>query len=88
MNRLVSTSLTLALLATVAAAQQVEKPNPVAQKPATQKPATQKAAPPRVAPAAPAGEALAITNARIMTGTGTTIERGTIVLRGGRIAAG
>jgi imidazolonepropionase-like amidohydrolase len=87
MNRLLSTCLALALTAAVAAAQQVEKPNPSTQKSAAQKPAQPKAAPPKVVPPAPTGEALAITNARIMTGTGATIERGTIVLRGGKIAA-
>jgi imidazolonepropionase-like amidohydrolase len=87
MNRLVFTSVALALFAAATTAQQVEKPNPSTQKPAAQKPAQPKAAPPKVVPPAPAGEALAITNARIMTGTGTTIERGTIVLRGGKIAA-
>ena len=47
MNRLLSTCLALALAATVAAAQQVEKLNPSTQKPAVQKPAQSKAAPPK-----------------------------------------
>lgn len=33
------------------------------------------------------GQTLAVTNARILTGTGTTIENGTVVVRDGRIAA-
>jgi imidazolonepropionase-like amidohydrolase len=37
--------------------------------------------------AAPAGETITITNARILPVSGPAIERGTIVLRGGRIAA-
>jgi imidazolonepropionase-like amidohydrolase len=41
----------------------------------------------RQAPAAAPGETLAITNARILPVSGPAIERGTIVLRGGRIAA-
>jgi imidazolonepropionase-like amidohydrolase len=35
----------------------------------------------------PASDAIAIVNARILTGTGTTIDRGTIVLSGGKITA-
>ena len=46
------------------------------------------AAPARVAAPVPAtGDAVAITNARILPVSGPAIERGTIVIRGGRIAA-
>jgi imidazolonepropionase-like amidohydrolase len=37
--------------------------------------------------AAPASDSVAITNARILTGAGTTVERGTIVIRAGKVAA-
>src|SRR4029453_2662418 len=46
--------------------------------------------PPPVASAptpAPTGPAIAITNARIMPVSGAPIERGTVLIRGGRIAA-
>jgi imidazolonepropionase-like amidohydrolase len=57
---------------------------PRAQKPAAQKPAAQK---PAAATDVPSGPAVAITNARILTAADAPIEKGTIVLRGGRIAA-
>jgi imidazolonepropionase-like amidohydrolase len=48
----------------------------------------QKPAPPRAATAStPPSDTVAITNARILTGAGTTIERGTVLIRAGRIAA-
>ena len=65
----------------------VEKPEaqkPAAQKPSVQKPAAQKPAP---ATAVPAGPAIAITNARIFTAAGPAIEKGTVVIRAGKIAA-
>lgn len=62
---------------------------------ALQPPAGQAPPPTRPAPAAPrqaaapvpAGETIAITNARVMPVSGPAIERGTVVIRGGRIAA-
>jgi imidazolonepropionase-like amidohydrolase len=38
-------------------------------------------------PAQPAGETIAITNARVLPVSGPAIERGTVVIRGGKIAA-
>jgi imidazolonepropionase-like amidohydrolase len=40
-----------------------------------------------VATATASGQTVAVTGARILTGTGTTIENGTVLLRDGRIAA-
>src|SRR5918993_647561 len=79
-------SLSLGLTAATQAPPQVEKPNRT-QKPPAAKPAAQKPAPPQLVPPAAAGETVAITNARLMTGTGTTIDRGTVLIRGGKIVA-
>src|SRR3954469_472975 len=57
----------------------------VAQTPAQT--ARPRAVPPRPAPAAQAGETIAITNARVLPVSGPAIERGTVLIRGGRIAA-
>lgn len=61
----------------------------LAQAPSTRPGAPRPAAPPPARPAAQAetGPAIAITNARILPVSGAAIERGTIVLRGGRIVA-
>ena len=81
---------TVLLLSFIGAQVPVEKPSPpttppaTSQKPATQKPAAQKPVP---AKPVPAGPTVAITNARILTATGPAIERGTVVIRSGRIAA-
>ena len=55
--------------------------------PARPRPATQAPAGPPTAPFPPTGPAIAITNARIMPVSGPAIERGTVVIRGGKIAA-
>jgi len=60
----------------------------LAQAPRPQPPPRTPAPPVASAPTpAPAGPAIAITNARIMPVSGATIERGTVLIRGGRIAA-
>jgi len=60
----------------------------LAQAPRPQPPPRTPAPPVASAPtSAPAGPAIAITNARIMPVSGATIERGTVLIRGGRIAA-
>jgi len=60
----------------------------LAQTPRPQPPPRTPAPPVASAPTpAPAGPAIAITNARIMPVSGATIERGTVLIRGGRIAA-
>jgi len=71
-------AVVLALGAKTAA--QVPRPQP---SPRTPPPV---ASAPTPAPA-PSGPAIAITNARIMPVSGATIERGTVLIRGGRIAA-
>jgi imidazolonepropionase-like amidohydrolase len=48
-----------------------------------QKPAT----PTTPSPPAPASDTIAMTNARILTGTGTTIDRGTLIVSAGKITA-
>jgi imidazolonepropionase-like amidohydrolase len=54
------------------------------QVPPTRKPAP---APGRPAPQVPAGETIAIVNARVLPVSGPAIERGTVLIRGRRIAA-
>lgn len=63
----------------VTAAAQTPRPRPA--QPAAPAPAARQATPPA------AGPAVAITNARIMPVSGPVIERGTVVIRGGTIAA-
>jgi imidazolonepropionase-like amidohydrolase len=63
----------------VTAAAQTPRPRPA--QPAAPVPAARRVTPP------PAGPAVAITNARIMPVAGPVIERGTVVIRGGTIAA-
>ena len=74
----------------VAGQDPVEKP-PQAAKPAA---TSQKPAPPKPVPAKPAvsgavaaGPAIAITNTRILTAAGPAIEKGTVVIRAGKIVA-
>ena len=74
----------LALLATIASpivalAQTAPRPAQAAPPPPSQAASRQ--------PAVESGEAVAITNARILPVSGPAIERGTVVIRGGRIAA-
>ena len=79
----------LFLMSFIAAQVPVEKP-PQTKPPATsQKPAAQKPAAPKPTPAkpVPAGPTIAITNARILTAAGPAIEKGTVLIRAGRIAA-
>jgi len=59
--------------------------NPGLTPPAARPAATTPAGAPRTVPAT--GEAIAITNAHILPVSGAAIDRGTIVIRGGRIAA-
>ena len=63
---------------------QATKPAATSQKPATEKLAVQK---PAAAKPEAAGPSIAITNARILTAAGAPIDKGTIVIRAGRIAA-
>jgi len=73
--------LTLVLAAQVPAAQQP----PV--RPDSTRPATAAAAPVLSIPIPPAGTLVAITNATIITASHGTIEKGTIIIRNGKIAA-
>ena len=59
---------------------------PPAARPAPAPPARRAASAPAPQPP-PAGETIAITNARILPVSGPAIERGTVVIQGGRIAA-
>lgn len=57
----------------------------LAQAPAAPRPA--QPAPRAARPSQPAGETIAITNARVLPVSGPAIERGTVLIRGGKIAA-
>lgn len=63
---------------------QAAKPGATSQKPAAPKPVAAKPAAPG---AVAAGPAIAITNTRILTAAGPAIEKGTVVIRAGKIAA-
>jgi len=69
-----------AVIAAVAVAQ-TPAPRPPAQPPARRAAAAPRVQPPR------AGDTVAITNARILPVSGAAIERGTVVMQGGRITA-
>src|SRR5687767_14675625 len=75
----------LCLVSLIGAQVPVEKPSQASKPAATsQKPAAQKPVP---AKPVPAGPTIAITNARILTAAGPAIEKGTVVIRAGKIAA-
>src|SRR5688500_42968 len=85
---------TIVLALSIGAQVPVEKPSQAAKPPAaSRKPAEQKPAPkpatqkPAPAKPVPAGPTIAITNARILTAAGPAIEKGTVVIRAGKIAA-
>lgn len=80
MTRTLALGFMVLLLGMPVSGGQATAPPPAAPVPARAQP------PARPAPA-PAGETIAITNARVLPVSGPAIEAGTVVIRGGRIAA-